>query len=306
MADIVFEPDLPYWARIVRDEPIGYWPLGHLEEADEGLFAPDLSGRGKHSEPFSLEEGRIQSGLPSLHSYEGASSLGLNLARSGGGLKINLGDCSWEGFTLEAWIRLDTPNDKNRYAVVVHDGSGNPLGVLAALGQSSDNKLRVFVGGVGRTPTGRGWRLGWGVPTHVAVTWDPTTEKVIFYAGGEPVDEVAVRAATPLNSLTNLKVSIGQWIISSSRQDWIGRLQDVALFDRALEPEKIKSRVFARDAASSKLDDVNIFVMRARKKSNPSEIIFWKSIGTPDVGGVKAPCPSEALNEVTVQAVIKP
>lgn len=306
MPDKVFEPDLPYWARIVRDEPIGYWSLGRLEETEGGIIALDLSGNGNHSDPFSTEEGKIQSDLSSLHSYEGASSLGLNLSRSGGGLEVSLGDYSWEGFTLEAWISIATQNDRNRYVIVVHDGSGNPLNVLAALAQSVDNKLRAFVGGAGRTARGSGWRLGWEVPTHIAVTWDESTKDMVFYVGGEAVEGVAVRAGTPLESFSDLRVSIGQWINSNPLHEWKGRLQDVAVFNKALSPEKIKSRVFVRDAASSKSDDVATFVMRARKKDNPSEIVFWKSIGSPDITAVKAPYPPEELKSVTVQAVVKP
>lgn len=103
---------------------------------------------------------------------------------------------------------------------------GLPSRVLA-YAQSIGDGFRVCTAGQLTAP---------GVWTHFAVTLDANTKSYAYYLNGAPSGVGGGDLTFPTSSLNQLR--LGGWV-NGSGYDYIGDVDEVAIFDRALRPDEI-------------------------------------------------------------------
>ncbi|GAB5442096.1 MAG: hypothetical protein Fues2KO_24450 [Fuerstiella sp.] len=132
-------------------------------------------------------------------------------------------------FSLTAFVYLEAPAHSAMIATNLHDGQGNfslcldENGLLRAAVRSSDGDVSSIEGGSVLAP--KTWR-------HIVVTAD--AEQLKFYEDGKLAASAPCAAMADSDSDT-------VWFGTDAKatQVWDGRIDEVALFDRALNEEEI-------------------------------------------------------------------
>jgi hypothetical protein len=216
-----------YRGEVLADDPVAYW---RLNDRDGAVTAADSSGKGR--------EGTYDGGA---HSVSGALVAQPDSAASFDGESdwIDIPDLKLSGdFTLEAWVRL-SGEISSADAIVGHEEEGQDVNFY-------DERLRIF-----KTRTECGGEMIPGGPcwdtlvSSIRATANVWTHWVITRSGGElklyqdgrriPAD------ATPWTSpFTPQALGRGNGGFLS------GSLDEIAIYDQALDPSRIRAHYAAR------------------------------------------------------------
>ncbi|MFZ2491981.1 MAG: LamG-like jellyroll fold domain-containing protein, partial [Thermoanaerobaculia bacterium] len=211
----------PYAATVLSHSPVAYYRLG---ESAPAATAYDSSGNDFHALNSGATAGAAGvTWNDGAFTFDGSGSLTL------GG---TWGGSSWQQLTIEAWVNVAATSGDFQAAVSASDaafahlqlfGSGNIV-VYTDAGQ-----LALPI--VSQSPTGT-WR-------HLALAVAPGNTRV--YVDGV---EVGSSAAGFSSVLQSIGVQIGSGFGGS--RAFIGRIDEVALYDRALSASEIQSHHAAR------------------------------------------------------------
>jgi hypothetical protein len=194
---------------------IGHWKL----DETSGLNAADSSGHGNHGTLTNMTgdewtTGQIDGGLQ----FDGDNDY-----------IAGLGDCPTGNFTVACWA-IDT--DGGGWKVLYSADQEIWFGVNSGASPS----LWIDVGGNGNganTAAGTWTQDTW---HHVAGTWDGTT--VHLYIDG--IDMPITTYGTPENPRAKAAV-IGAWSKFPTDENWFGTIDDVRLYNRALNAGEISA-----------------------------------------------------------------
>lgn len=147
-----------------------------------------------------------------------------------------------QGFSLVLWAYLESEPDVtsgNDWRLLVGRSGFRPYGL--ALEQNGRLTGSVYVGGERRFLQSEG-ELPLGEWVHVAFTYDAASGTLRLYRDGELEAESAVEPgeveSQPSRALT---ISLPRPEGLEERRAWPGRLDEVRLFNRALEPEEVQA-----------------------------------------------------------------
>ena len=213
---------------------VAHWPF----DEGSGTVAHDASGNG-HDGSF---EGSPQWTNP------GWNDIGWCLQFGGEGDRVTVEpfDLTGSGITLAAWINVTTFQDDARFISKSED-SGTPDHYWAMIlsGDGENNlefRLRTDTGGTTRTSAPDAEDLQLNEWTHVAVTWDASDPFMRFYKNGQEIFNQD-KAGNAVGTNPDVKIAIGNQSASVPGDGKIrpfgGLLDDVVIYDRALEAEEI-------------------------------------------------------------------
>lgn len=221
----------PAALRLLEAEPIAYWRLDEFG----GPRAIDISGNHRDAiyEPglaYFLEG-------PEPAGFCGTEELNRAAHFAGGRLRARLDELG-EDYTLSLWIWNGMPSDARPIAGWFFsrgtDGglaaAGEQLG-LAGAGEDA-GKL-VFEGGTQGRITGRTAVPRW-TWAHVVLVRDG--ERVRVYLNGEAEPEITTTVPPPPPSGAR-EIFIGGR--SDNASNWEGRIDEVAVYERALDPAQL-------------------------------------------------------------------
>jgi concanavalin A-like lectin/glucanase superfamily protein len=219
--------DIPrgYREIVLADRPLGYWRLG-----GQGIAAHDELGR---------DDGQ----------YTGACTLGAEGAITGDtavgfdgvSCRVVLGDVySFTGvaaYSLEAWVLVmpGGPAYRNIVGAQTRDAT-NPIDGYALIVAPGGVTLERSIGGANfKTPV---LAVADGVFAHVVATYDGAMSRV--FVDGMLAGSIADDRPMPAYA-TNLEIGA-----SVTGNNFIGTIDEVAIYDTALTPERITAHVDAR------------------------------------------------------------
>lgn len=216
------EPRLNYARAVKQLSPLVYY---RMPIRDRGLVSepPEYSG------VVLTEEGKGKR-PPHARGVFIGGSLRVGADSTGRGGRVDSPPALSTGrFSLTVFVYLEAPVHRAMVATNLHDGQGNfglsldENGLLRAAVRSSDGEVSSIAGD--SVLPQKAWR-------HVVVTADG--EQLQFYEDGKLVASTPCAAMAASNSDT-------VWFGTGARatQVWDGRLDEVALFDRALTEEEI-------------------------------------------------------------------
>jgi hypothetical protein len=206
-----------YRAAILSDSPLAYWPL---DETDASIVS-DVSGHGY----TAIVQGGVTLGvggaLPNqppnnAAHFDGTGSLNAQNYFDFGGTPIP--------FTIEAWFR--EPQTSSGYPSIFQKLDGSRTGSWAYCHDSYCQYERWDSG------TSNLFSVGGSIPSlagrfiHYAVTFDGLAYQV--YVGGQPFNSQTTNAVPP--------VTQGPFLWGFQ---WNGELDELAIYDKALSPERI-------------------------------------------------------------------
>ncbi|NQV32805.1 MAG: LamG domain-containing protein, partial [Phycisphaeraceae bacterium] len=210
------------WINTASADLVGWWKF----DEGAGIVAADSSGRGLDA---SIEgpiwtEGHSGSALE----FNGTDSL-VRIPESTTGLAK----------TVAMWIRIDSVQSGQKQ---MFNGNGPPhMNFELATGQIEG---RVYTGSGNITLTGPEVPLG--VWTHVAWVWDFTANRSELYIDGE---SVALGEAS--NTLEHTSESIIGRHPSATTASFLGAIDEVRVYDHALELGEIQAAMRGSAALSS-------------------------------------------------------
>ncbi|MHC4248043.1 MAG: lectin-like protein [Planctomycetota bacterium] len=192
---------------------VGHWKL----DEDTGTAARDSSGRGRH--------GKL-SGDPTWRPHGGRLGGALELDGSGDHVELPALDLNSNTVTIGAWVKGHQQDD---YAGLVFS-------------RNRDTQAGVFVvGGNLRyywNQAQYGWDSGLAIPVdswaHVALVLEPT--RATLYVNAIGVGHGHLHAIEEFNDVTYLG-----WDPVREHRSWIGLMDDVRIYDRALSAEEVKA-----------------------------------------------------------------
>ena len=227
----VTTPDAPN----LLDGVVGYWPL----DADAGTVAVDLFG----AHPATLLGGAMWQ--PNGGRFGGALALdGSVSVADAGPVDITTG----EGLTVAAWVKLaDLAQTEGRFVSKASGTSGNDHYWM--LGQFTDGtalrfRLKTDESNTTATlisPTGQ---LAVGTWAHVAATYDGAVMRL--YLNGVEVASLNKTGQVATNAAVSM--ALGGQPSGAGERSMDGLLDDVYLFDRALDPTELQSLMQAPSA----------------------------------------------------------
>ncbi|WP_436716949.1 LamG-like jellyroll fold domain-containing protein [Roseiconus lacunae] len=214
------EPRLNYARLVKRLSPLAFY---RMPIRDRGL----VSEPPEHSGTVLIGEGKRP---PHARGVFVGGSLRVGADSTGCGGRVDSPPALSTGqFSLTVFVYLEAPVHGAMVATNLHDGQGNfglsldENGLLRAAIRSSDGDVSSAVGG--SVLPQKTWR-------HVVVTTDG--EQLHFYEDGKLV------ASTPCAAMAASDADT-VWLGTDAEATrvWDGRLDEVALFDRALTEEEI-------------------------------------------------------------------
>lgn len=272
-----------YRDAVLADEPIGYWTLDEVSESEDNVttVAPNLGTGGadwdgeyfsaEFSEDIFLIQGADGPGLDGFGEDNKAMFLEDAFPTSGvrvppveeeDGTVVGLLD-GLAAFTLSGWINPSFHEESSRTGLFGQDnaiefgfiGASN-VQMWAELPAGSDPEITQADVNITHTYTepNNEW-------THIAITGDGIEGPVLLYINGveAPLDSTN---AVPLAELgrENYGVSgndfnIGGGAIFGNDTQFIGSLDEVAVFHRALSAEEIARHVAAANGEVAVVED---------------------------------------------------
>lgn len=219
-------PAPPRTGTIPNDQALaGHWPF----DEGEGYTARDSSGCGNDADVWAnWARGPFGTALACDQTAHSA------IVRDDPTLRLGTGD-----FTLELWLfptvlEIDSPDPRRRFLSKDRfpktwwnlnlTAEGKPL-----LEMVDENRAMCNSRGTGAIPAG-----AW---THLAVVVDRTSRKVLFYYNGSLDSSHEI----PGGFTGSLDVEGGDLSLGCSWQPFVGLLDDVRVFRRALSPEKVRA-----------------------------------------------------------------
>jgi RHS repeat-associated protein len=196
--------------------PVGYWQFDEGADAEEAV---DSTGHGRHAQVLpNVHSDVAEPGAWERRAFDWTTDGGDDDTDARVFAPVSM--AGWDEFTLTGWIDRESPSAS---ATLFHQQSGALLQFNNDdLIFGVDDQLTTWDCGTGDCPT-----LG-----HIAMTWDGTTATV--YWQGDPLT-----SATAAATLTDAGPEL---VIGGTRggsRDYDGRIDEVAVFDRALTAGEI-------------------------------------------------------------------
>lgn len=231
-----------YPARILAGKPRHYWRLDRMENGK----VPDETGNGNPLVPVGKVEFSADAG--------GRSSL---LLSGGGGLQSLV---PWrlrrEGAALELWFASEGSQRTTLAGLATGESNARHFAVLGHNDNKAEASPRMMLSNtlrfLTRWPAGsRGGVNLFSEPVHGAFTWHHVViqlkdRRMELHADGMPVK---IATADPMPETIDLFLSLGFAHITSEDgksiqpdRFLIGRMAEIAVYDRVLSPEEIRER----------------------------------------------------------------
>jgi hypothetical protein len=207
---------------------VGWWRLG-----DTGTTAADSKGTnaGAYVGGVARVAGLIAADADAAHDFDGVNDL-VNLAPAPFGTPAQL--------SVEAWVRIDTRKTSSGRHFLVTDALDDLTDGFSLLVDTS-NRPQLFVGRNSTTNATAvsSVALTLGTTYHVVATYDAATVRV--YVNG--VERAAVPYTGGVGYSASRDLLLGAQNKATNRSvRWLdGKLDEVALYDRALSPATIQS-----------------------------------------------------------------
>jgi len=183
-----------------------------FDAADGRADVLDISGRNRHAQNHKA-------------AYVQANILGRAMEFDGDNDYLTVPDIALEQFTFSAWVMPRTDHLNNRLIFMLTDGSR-----YCTLQGNAGESVGVCIADAGEINE-YDWSLAQELWTHLTVTYD--RETFCIYRNGT-LTEAGDKSTGPI---------AGTVYIGGSTYDeessWQGLLDEVALFDRALNPEEV-------------------------------------------------------------------
>jgi hypothetical protein len=239
---------------ILRDQPVGYWPLDTLGFARDFRAAASLSP-GAYTGTFSPIAGPFGTGSSALL-FDGLT----------GGMSVATPLPAPTAYTWEFWIWSDTLPTTSASSQPATNGPGatatmgfswsHPSSSFenAAFHQNSGGGF--FSSAMPSTPAASRWH-------HMAGTWDGST--LIAWLNGV--------MGTPAATTGSILSASTFYVANNTSNIFPGRMAHVALFNYALSPARIAARIAATRPRSRRIYS---FVPRPMR---------WRTVATPAGGG---------------------
>ncbi|MCC7415519.1 MAG: hypothetical protein IT176_00140 [Acidobacteria bacterium] len=263
----IASPDV-YHQTIAADAPLGYW---RLNEAG-GAAAHDASGRGLDGTYAGVvdfdQAGPLRSGDAAILLSNGRAHVDVDIDSPidlSGGVTVE----GWVNFTGSEWLEYgpilsargssgslflirDYPSGLIRWQAIRADGS-TVFGLWAPESQND------------------------GMWHHLAATYDPMAARAALYLDGA----VAAETAAPATALVVEEIAIGAW--PNTPGTFMGRLDEIAFFGRALSSERVAAHNGARSEAPS-IGGSGSFTVEALTNPGTTE-----RAGAIDIAGQRVP-----------------
>lgn len=237
--------------------PVGRW---HFDE-DSGVAVDSAAGHGATLATGAVRDGRGRRGelwyddkgdpLPAPKTDKGMSLNGTSgyAATSGPVLETR------SAYTVAAWVRLDRTTSTG--IVLSQDGAGgySPFNlwydkdrVSFCFGVKDKDEAtgKAYFGVCAKNSAAKvnAW-------THVAGTYDPTTQQLSFYVNGLP--QGTATAAGSWSATGPLEIGRYKWA-NVFQYYFPGSIDEVAAWQRVLTPDEVASEARAESAASGRND----------------------------------------------------
>lgn len=211
-----------YAAHVLEDNPIAYW---RFEETSGGTASDETGNHDGSVNGANLDTAGPE-GLGSASAYDGTNDF------------VDVPSITIDGdLTVEAWVRT-TDTSRRRYAVAKMGAKGTEADRAFGLAVNEEASTEFTAAAAtsqgyhpatGGTVTDGEWH-------HVAMTYEGGT--VATYVDGQQVDSVS----GPGGGLTGTGLEIGQRAGHNDPAWWDGAIDEVAVFDHALDSERIAER----------------------------------------------------------------
>lgn len=218
-----------YAASVLADEPIAYYRLG--EPAGASMVSPTTG-----AVTGLLPLGGAALGAPGATS-DGDTALALD-----GGGSVEFGEVfDFDGvkpFTYEAWAKLDVDDDSYRmlFSKDLHDG-GKQWHIANVFARNGALSFERYVSADVRVVSSGHVPLG--AYLHVAAVYDGASIRLyVDGQGGTPLAD-----ERPSGPKTGASFLVGA---GPNQASWIGAVDEVAIYDKALTREQILAHVAAR------------------------------------------------------------
>ena len=210
--------------------PFAYWRLDEFS----GPWAIDASGHGRDA-AYELPVAFFLEGPASSQFCTGGET-NRSAHFAGGRLRTRLPDLG-DGYTVSLWCWNGMPADGRDVTGWMvsrgHDHGLDPGGVHLGLGGTATKPGRLLLLTGDETSLGRSEIPRW-TWSHVALVRD--ADRVRVYLNGSPDPEIDATVSGDASRLD-------QWFFGGrcdGSENWEGRLDEIALFDRPLTPGEIK------------------------------------------------------------------
>ena len=216
-----------YADRILADNPFAYYRF----DESGGTQATDSSGNERH--------GTYMGGVD-LGQTSATEQLGSAMLLDGESGFVQLGPLNFEAdaFTIEAWINLESLDDSCCTSIYSPDG-WEPGWVHYNLKGDSNIEFALNSGGPNNHNTNPE-TVPFGEWVHIASTYDRNEAVVRSYLNGEEIDVNPPDFNTPQAVTLTAPSQIGAW---AGSRFFGGLIDEFAIYDTALSPERIRSRL---------------------------------------------------------------
>jgi hypothetical protein len=251
-------PGTAYDIEVLADSPLAFWRL----DEDAGSQMTDSSGNGNNGFRDNGEpvDPLVAGGVRAFS----AAHLGDNRGRYVGGVLPTA-----PPLTFEAWVKVPRASDETKMLLVVQrDGSLGPglfIEIASDVNGSPNGELVVDFAQLGGSYKVRGHtRIDDNQIHHVVVTIaDLTAAGVVLYVDGEVQTKTVISGTTPGNWTSHYWWSIANtW--DNTYGDWGlgGVIDEVAIYDRVLDPDRIEqhyeagTNAFASETTGARINRV--------------------------------------------------
>jgi hypothetical protein len=230
----VTPPNYPYAQLVLADNPMSYWRLNELS----GNVAYDYVG-GRNGTYNNTQLGQPGHSLVDTHP---AARFGILSSQNSyvGGIPIDFGSAPNQSFTVEAWVRGSVPST-DAGLITKGTGSGGEQFNLDCGGPG--RAFRFFVRkddgtavlATGNIPPNNQWQ-------HVVGVMNRSAGFVALYVNGISNASATIESEAYRGVLrTTNAVSIGarQGGTTTYNNQFVGSMQDVAIYNHALSPARI-------------------------------------------------------------------
>jgi|GEM_PF-3034575 len=246
--------------------PLAYWRL----DESSGSVMQDLGPNDLH--------GNYGTGITLAATSASTIGSGTSVALSGSGSYIEVPHSSHlnlngaNGFTMSLWVY---PTSTGNYRALLGKGVGSPNYCYLLAFDSGTLFPTLYMTGANAVWSNRATTAAtlnaW---NHIAVTFDPPTKTLQYYVNGVQAGTRVV-AGSALSACASNPLEVGTMI--SRSYPFAGRLDEIALFDRALTQQEITSLQAATPGCKSQTsltDDAWSFVAAHVKDSTKSVSLY--------------------------------
>ncbi|MCI0679652.1 MAG: LamG domain-containing protein, partial [Actinobacteria bacterium] len=219
---------------VLADGPIAYWPLNE----GAGTTASDVTGNG-HNGTYTNSPGLGQTGIM----LDGTGATSVDFEGSEHVLGADWATLDFAGttaYTLEAWIETDTVASGSAI-IIQKQVSSSGVGWELIRNTATLHCNRIGASGSQSVNSGT---ISTATRYHVAATFDGTTLRL--YLNAVEVDSDGTTQSQDANTVA---VSIARDSADSS-SNFNGRIDEVAVYDRALTPAEILEHYIVGNQAS--------------------------------------------------------